>query len=58
MEEFVKWFLLMMIALRWIAFGYVISKHGEEKGKEHYNGYSHFLGTLMWCLIAYVIWFN
>jgi hypothetical protein len=32
--------------LRWIVWGYIISKHGENKKVEKYNAWSHLLFTL------------
>lgn len=37
---------------RFIALGFVISKHGEDK-KSKYNGYGHFIVTLVNCWVLY-----
>lgn len=57
MVEFSKWFMLLFVVLRWIALGYVISKHGEEKPIEKYNAFRHVLTTSIWCVILYSLWF-
>ena len=57
MVEFSKWFMLSFVVLRWIALGYVISKHGEEKPIEKYNAFGHVLTTSIWCVVLYSLWF-
>lgn len=58
MSEFAIWFLTFFIAVRWIALGFVISKHGEEKKVEKYNAWAHLLTTILWCVVAYSVYLN
>lgn len=57
MDDFSKWFVLSFVLLRWIALGYVISKHGEEKPIDKYNALTHIFTTSIWCVILYSLWF-
>lgn len=51
---FIYWLAFIFIR-RWVAWGFVISKHGEDKKSEKYNAFTHLLSTLHWGLVLYFI---
>ena len=57
MDDFSKWFVLTIVIFRWITWGFIIAKHGEEKPIEKYNAFLHPILTALWCVILYSLWF-
>jgi hypothetical protein len=58
MGEFMFWLVFTVALLRWMSFGFVISKHGEEKPTSKYNAYAYFFTNLIWIFIAYTIYYK
>ena len=45
--------MIVIIALRWVVLGYVISKNGEPTKPSKYNPYKHVFWTLIQCWVLY-----
>ena len=51
---YLQWFVLLIVAVRFILLSYVVSKHGQEKRIEKHNAWSYVLGVMVWTILLYL----
>jgi len=49
-----EYFVLFVIAVRYVMLGYVISKHGQEKPSSSYDGWSFFFAVATLSVLFYL----